>query len=271
MKIVKRNQLKPRVHLAPSLDYGGLETQLTNLGFEYYKTGRTDAVEFWSLRSGGIAETKLKELGFVVRTLNFEFRTINPVLVLKLTYLFRAVGAKEVFTHGFESNLNGIIAARLAGIKLVIAEEIGISKHKHLLHLAFKFSYSLIKNLSVQSQQMKISIEKSHEIDMNKVIVIYPPVRLDGVLQQYRQPSTEITPVISTKVGIAEEIIISNKNGYLSPDHSVDSYLICLLNAFALKSNEFMDISSAAISSAKGRFDPSIYLKELDKLVEAAN
>ena len=79
------------------------------------------------------------------------------------------------------------------------------------------------------------------------------------------------TPVISTKVGIAEEIIISNKNGYLSPDHSVDSYLICLLNAFALKSNEFMDISSAAISSAKGRFDPSIYLKELDKLVEAAN
>jgi hypothetical protein len=61
------------------------------------------------------------------------------------------------------------------------------------------------------------------------------------------------------------------KNGYLSPDHSVDSYLICLLNAFALKSNEFMDMSSSAISSAKGRFDPSIYLKELDELVEAAN
>lgn len=371
MKIGKKNQLKPRVHIAPSLDYGGLETQLANLGYEYYKTGRTDAVEFWSLRSGGIAESKLKELGFVVRTLNFEFRTINPVLVLKLACLFRAVGAKEVFTHGFESNLNGIIAARLAGIKLVIAEEIGISKHKHLLHLAFKFSYSLIKNLSVQSQQMKISIEKSHEIDMNKVIVIYPPVRLDGVLQHNRQPSSKIikfifigriekvknlnlileslyrlktesgisnwsldvygngteeqnikdlvlkldleknvtfrgitnkvqevifaadwmllssesegfglvivesmlggTPVISTKVGIAEEIIISNKNGFLSPDHSVDSYLICLLNAFALKSNEFMDMSSSAISSAKGRFDPSIYLKELDELVEAAN
>jgi glycosyltransferase involved in cell wall biosynthesis len=364
-------QVKMRVHLAPSLDYGGLETQLTTLGVEYNKTGRTNTVEFWSLRTGGVSEIKLRELGFTVRVLNSNFRTMNPALVFKLVYLFRAAGVKEVFTHGFESNLNGIIAARLAGIRSVIAEEIGISKHKHLLHFAFRFSYLFVKKLSVQSQQMKISIEESNEISLKKVVVIYPPVEIDGILSKERQLSsgplkfvfigrlekvknlnlilesfyrlknqnrisnwtlniygngsetkhlqelvlkldlqTNVAfrgmtskaleaiseadwlllssesegfglviiesmlcgvPVISTKVGIAEEVIISNKNGYLSPDPNIDSYLNCLLNAFTMTSNDYRNISNEAISSVKGRFNSEAYLIELDKLVEAAN
>jgi hypothetical protein len=149
MRANKTTQVKIRVHIAPSLDYGGLETQLTTLGTEYHRIGRTDFVEFWSLRSGGLAETKLKDLGFVVRILNHDFKTMNPILMFKLVKIFRTVGVKEVFTHGFESNLNGITAARLAGIKSVIAEEIGISKHKHLLHIAFKINYfhDLILNI----------------------------------------------------------------------------------------------------------------------------
>jgi glycosyltransferase involved in cell wall biosynthesis len=365
------NQVKTRVHLAPSLDYGGLETQLTTLGTEYNKTGRTNTVEFWSLRTGGISEIKLRKLGFTVRVLNANFRTMNPALVLKLVYLFRKAGVNEVFTHGFESNLNGIIAARLAGIRCVIAEEIGISKHKHLLHFAFKLNYMFVKKMSVQSQQMKISIEKSNEISLKKVVVIYPPVEIDRILRQDRQLSsgalkfvfigrlekvknlslmleslyrlknqnkisnwtlniygsgseaknlqelvlkldlqTNIAfkgmtsaaleaiseadwmllssesegfglviiesmlcgvPVISTKVGIAEEIIISNKNGYLSPDHSINSYLNCLLNVFTMTNNDYRNISNEAISSAKGRFNSEAYLMELDKLVEPAN
>ncbi len=364
-------QVKKRVHLAPSLDYGGLETQLTTLGVAYKKNERTNTVEFWSLRTGGISEILLRELGFTVRVLNFNFRTMNPALVFKLVYLFRAAGVKEVFTHGFESNLNGIIAARLAGIRCVIAEEIGISKHKHLLHFAFRFNYLFVKRLSVQSQQMKISIEKSNEISLRKVVVIYPPVELDGILSQERELSpgpikfvfvgrlekvknlslmleslyrlknqnrisnwtlniygsgseaknlqelvlkldlqANVTfrgmtnkaleaiseadwmllssesegfglviiesmlcgvPVISTKVGIAEEVIISNKNGYLSPDHSINSYLNCLLNAFTMTSSDYRNFSNEAISTAKGRFNSEAYLMELDKIVEAAN
>jgi glycosyltransferase involved in cell wall biosynthesis len=79
------------------------------------------------------------------------------------------------------------------------------------------------------------------------------------------------TPVISTKVGIAREIIISNKNGYFSRDHSVDSYVISLLNAFELTTHEYRNISNAAFSSAKDRFNPAVYVKELDKLMEGSN
>lgn len=364
-------QVKTRVHLVPSLDYGGLETQMTTLGVEYHKAKRTNTVEFWSLRTGGVSEIKLRELGFTVRVFNSNFRTMNPALVFKLIYLLRAIGVKEVFTHGFESNLNGIIAARLAGVRCVIAEEIGISKHKHLLHFAFKFIYLFVKKLSVQSQQMKFSIENSNEISLKKVVVIYPPVEIDRILSQERKLSSgplkfvfigrlekvknlnlmleslyrlknqnrisnwtlniygsgseaknlqELVfnldlqnnvafrgktnkaleaiseadwmllssesegfglviiesmlcgvPVISTKVGIAEEVIISNKNGYLSPDHSIDSYLNCLLNACAITSNDYRSISNKAISSAKDRFNSETYLIELDNLVEAAN
>jgi|688.fasta_scaffold114592_3 glycosyltransferase involved in cell wall biosynthesis len=371
MRTNKTNKVKIRVHIAPSLDYGGLETQLTNLGIEYNRIGRTDFVEFWSLRSGGLAESKLKELGFVVRILNHDFRTMNPILMFKLGKTFRTVGVNEVFTHGFESNLNGIIAARLAGIKSVIAEEIGISKHKHLLHIAFKINYFLIRYLTVQSQQMKASIEKSNEVRLNKIAVVYPPVQLDRVSKNF-SPSTKKslkfvfigriekvknlnlmieslhavkvknkienwtlevygsgseekslqdlifrlglqnhitfkgvtnkvseavsiadwmllssdsegfglvivesmlcgTPVISTNVGIAGEIITSNKNGYLTLDHSVDSFVIGLLNAFELTAKEYREISKAAFHSAKDRFNPAAYVKELDKLMEGSN
>jgi len=220
MKFNSPKAQSTRVHLAPSLDYGGLETQLTTLGVEYSKTGRVRSVEFWSLRTGGIAEEKLKELGFVVKVLNSKFRTINLGLIFTLVRNFRASGVKEVFTHGFESNLNGIIAARMAGIRCVVAEEIGIAKHKHLLHLAFKFNYRLVMNLTVQSQQMKKVIEDSCEISHKKIVVIYPPVEISSIPQQrIKEPTAPIKLVFLGRLEKVKNLNLMFESLYILRNH----------------------------------------------------
>src|SRR5690554_1111084 len=81
---------------------------------------------FAAIGYGGYAEITLKERGFEVHVLNCNFSIRNFFNIWTVYKLIKKVKPDVVHTAAAEANFHGIIAAKLAGVKTIIGEEIGI-------------------------------------------------------------------------------------------------------------------------------------------------
>lgn len=167
MKILKLTTL---------LDFGGQEKQYISF------TEKPELLQhqyiFAAIGYGGNAEETLKERGFEVHILNRKFAIKNLSNIWTVYKLIKKLNPDVVHTAAAEANFHGIIAAKLAGVKTIIGEEIGIPNHSPMAQKVFSVVYRLADKVIGVSQSVKHHLVKTNEITAQKGIVVYNPVSI---------------------------------------------------------------------------------------------
>lgn len=357
----------PRIHILVSLDFGGSETQMLNLAREYQKQNLQESVAFYSLTKGGIISNALQNLGFQAVVIGESPTIPNLRLIWKLVRLIRKARPVAVMTNGAEANFHGVIAARLAGVKYVVSEEIGIGDHSFLARKVFRLINMITTANIAASPQVADHMLATREVSERKVSVIYAPLfilgekaerktlefsvckflylgRLEPVKDldllidalhslktQYETSNWSLTmvgdgserqrlfekvhsldmgpnvtfqgksddvgtylaqshflvqsslsegmglslaealqagtPVITTNVGIASEVVETSKNGFLIESHASKDFVKALFMATHLTEVEYQEMSSSALQTDLTRYSTVTYLKKVEEIL----
>lgn len=133
---------------------------------------------FAAIGYGGHAESVLRERGFEVHILNRDFRIRNLRNIWVLYRFIKKIKPDLIHTAAAEANFQGIIAAKLAGVPHIIAEEIGIPNHSPKARFAFRQVYRFADKVICISQAVKDFLVNTREIPAEKGVVMYNPVSM---------------------------------------------------------------------------------------------
>ncbi|MBA5628935.1 glycosyltransferase [Moheibacter lacus] len=181
------------LRLTTLLDFGGQEKQYLSFT-EKAELLKNDYV-FAAIGFGGNAEKVLKERGFEVHVLNRNFSIKNIFNIWTVYKLIKKVKPDVVHTAAAEANFHGIIAAKLAGVKTIIGEEIGIPNHSSIAQKVFRWVYRLANQVIGVSQSVKNHLVNTGEIPESKGKVIYNPVSIPTPFPRKDSPNFEIVYV----------------------------------------------------------------------------
>ncbi|WP_310558781.1 glycosyltransferase [Flavobacterium sp.] len=162
------------IRLTTLLDFGGQERKYIIFVEDGSKALKNDYF-FAALGHGGYAEKYILEKGFQVKIFDSKPQVSNVKNIWLLYKWFKAINPDIVHTAAAEANFHGIIAAKLAGVKVIIAEEIGLPKHSKKAKIIFKYLYKLTNKVICVSEAVKNFLIDSREIKNQKGIVIYNP------------------------------------------------------------------------------------------------
>lgn len=179
------------LRLTTLLDFGGQEKQYISF------TEKPELLQhqyvFAAIGYGGNAEKILQERGFEVYILNQNVAIKNLKNIYKLYQLIKKSKPDIVHTAAAEANFHGVIAAKLAGVKTIIAEEIGIPNHSAMAKKIFRLVYTFAAKVVGVSQSVKKHLVATKEIPNRKGYVIYNPV---SIPQKFEPISTHYFNIV---------------------------------------------------------------------------
>ena len=181
------------LRLTTLLDFGGQEKKY--LSFTEQPELLKHHYVFAAIGFGGNAEETLRKRGFEVHILNQPFAIKNMSNIWKVYQLIKKVKPDIVHTAAAEANFHGIIAAKLAGVKTIIGEEIGIPNHSPIAQKVFRCLYRLADQVIGVSQSVKNHLVTTREIPESKGKVIYNPVSIPTPFPKKDSPNFEIVYV----------------------------------------------------------------------------
>lgn len=158
------------IRLSTFLDFGGIESKMVNLST--YEDDKNEWV-FVALNKGGFAEEKIQKNGKRVVCLKLPFRIPNVNTIYQLFLFLRKEKPDVLHTSGSEANFFGFIAGKMAGIKTVIIEEIGIPNHSSKAKKIFQF---ILKNADWVIGESKIVVDhliQGYDLSPSKTKVIH--------------------------------------------------------------------------------------------------
>lgn len=185
--------MKKILRLTTLLDFGGQEKQY--LSFTENPQFLKHQYVFSAIGYGGSAEKMLKRRGFEVHVLNRNFAIRNLSNIWAVYQLIRRVRPDIVHTAAAEANFHGIIAAKLAGVKTIIGEEIGIPNHIGIAKRIFRWVYQLADKVIGVSASVKNHLVATGEIPEDKGAVIYNPVSVPKVFPKFENKRFNIVYV----------------------------------------------------------------------------
>jgi glycosyltransferase involved in cell wall biosynthesis len=163
------------IRLTTLLDFGGQERQYISFAEIDQQLLQNEYI-FAAIGYGGYAEQAIREKGFEVVIFNQNPKISNLKNILMLYKWFKKTKPDVVHTAAAEANFHGIIAAKLAGVKIIIGEEIGFPNHSFKARLIFKFIYKWTYKVICVSKAVKDFLIENKEIIDQKGVVIYNPV-----------------------------------------------------------------------------------------------
>lgn len=166
------------MHMVYGLDFGGCETQMVNLATEYATRGLRDEILFCSLTKGGIAEKKIKDLGFQVFCLDLMLWEKPFTSLFKLLRFLRHYSILMLITSGSEANLFGGVAGRIARTRLIVTEEIGVRTNSRKQRFFIRFAYKIANFNFAVSKLARENLLRQRLVDQEKCIVSYAPLNL---------------------------------------------------------------------------------------------
>ncbi|QOW10628.1 glycosyltransferase family 4 protein [Kaistella flava (ex Peng et al. 2021)] len=170
------------LRLTTLLDFGGQEKKYISF------TEKPELLQhqyiFAAIGFGGSAEKILRKRNFEVHILNRNFSIRNLSNIFSLYKLIRKIKPDVVHTAAAEANFHGIIAAKLAGVKTIIGEEIGIPNHSSIAQKVFSAVYRLADKVICVSKSVKTHLITIGEITAYKGIVVYNPVSFSTVFNK---------------------------------------------------------------------------------------
>lgn len=166
------------LRVTTELNYGGIE-KVFELHAKHHD--KTYELVFVALGKGGNTQRVLQDLGYKVIVLGFGEVTIPSVEIIRaLIKVIKAERPEVVHTAGAEANFHATLAAKIASVKRIICEEIGIPGHSAKAKLLFRFIYKLSDGVIAISRAVKEFLITSKEVPASKVTLIYNPVNSPG-------------------------------------------------------------------------------------------
>lgn|GEM_PF-381596 len=163
------------IRIVSELDFGGVEKVLANsLPTLHIQKGLE--LKLIVLGQGGKVADELAAEGIAIQILGFNPRIPNLKLVKKLHQIISVCRPDVVHTQGGEANFHGIWAAKLAGVPMIIGEEIGIPNHHSFWKWIFRWVYQKADSVIAISEAVKKHIVALEEVKEKKVKVVYNPV-----------------------------------------------------------------------------------------------
>lgn len=132
---------------------------------------------FCSIGSGGVASEEIQKLGKKVILLESPVRIPSLEAIKKLYRILKNEKPDVIHTSGAEANFHGILAAKLAGIKRVIAEEIGVPGQSRLANFTFKQTFRFADAVVCNSILVQDYLQNKNGVPIEKIKVIANPVR----------------------------------------------------------------------------------------------
>jgi glycosyltransferase involved in cell wall biosynthesis len=156
------------IRLSTFLDFGGIESKMANLATH----SDTNQWIFCAIGKGGIAEKKIHSNNKQVICFQLPHKIPSLKTIWKLYLYFKKQKPDVVHSSGAEANFHGVLAAKLANIPVIIAEEIGIPNHNKKAKLLFSWIYRLANYVVGESQSVIDHLKKNYTIETQKLKVV---------------------------------------------------------------------------------------------------
>jgi glycosyltransferase involved in cell wall biosynthesis len=181
------------IRLSTFLDYGGIESKMVNL------STYSDENEWWfcAIGKGGDAEKKIEKNNKIVKCLKLSVKIPSFISIVRLYLYFKKHKPHVVHSSGAEANFHGAIAARLAGIKIIVSEEIGIPNHTWKAILLFKWIYNMSDFVVGESQTVMNYLKENYNIREDKLKVISNFTLFSDLEKQEPKSVTEPFTIVS--------------------------------------------------------------------------
>lgn len=165
------------LRLTTLLDFGGQEKQY--LSFTEKSELLKNQYIFAAIGYGGNAEKILRERGFGVHILNRNFSIRNLTTIWAVYKLIKKIKPDIIHTAAIEANFHGVLAAKLAGVPIIIAEQIGVpNNHSRMASFVFRLVYKFANKLVAISENVKQVMVLQKEANVDKIEVILNPVSI---------------------------------------------------------------------------------------------
>lgn len=160
------------IRLSTFLDFGGVETRLSTISHVQ------DANEwiFVCMNKEGKASEIIKKNGKRVINLQTKPSIYSIKTLFKVYNLLKKEQPHVIHTSGAEANFHGILAAKLAGIPIIIGEEIGVPKHGKTAKFIFSKIYALANYVVGNSQAVLDAVHVIDKVPYSKLIKIDNPI-----------------------------------------------------------------------------------------------
>jgi glycosyltransferase involved in cell wall biosynthesis len=163
------------LHLVTSLDFGGLERRMEILS--KYPSSQNEFV-FCALGGGGEAYNKMCSFDAQVHLLDCDFRIFSFKTFIKLLKFVKRAGVDVIHSHGAEANFYGMLVGFFLGVRVRVAEEIGIPAYSWKSRKIFSFIFGLAHSLVAMSPAVKRFLSKEMVLSEKKIDLVYNPVLL---------------------------------------------------------------------------------------------
>lgn len=207
------------IRLSTFLDFGGVEKKMLNIS--QFNDPDNEWI-FCAINKGGFAEQKIKENNKKAIVFNLSYSIPSLQSIKKLYYFFKKEKPDVVHTSGAEANFHGIIAAKIAGVPIKIAEEIGIPKQSFVAKQIFRVIYSMANNVVGESNAVVNYLHDNYHIPKNRLSKIHNFVLFskinseilnnDGIFKMISVSRLEAVKNIESVLRILPQLLRDNPN-----------------------------------------------------------
>lgn len=205
------------IHLVEDLKIGGAERVIADIAMGLDR--KKYDVSVWCVTRGGETATELSEKGIDVKILGISSYH-NPLNTFKLTRQLKAARPEIVHTHGYFASVIGRLAARRAGISVILA-------HVHSTYWEYKKRHLMIERklsrfthkIICCSEAVENFVKNTEKITEKKTIVIYNGVDEERFFQLKNSTS------IRAELGMDEEAAVVGTVSSLTP-HKGHEFLV---------------------------------------------
>lgn len=169
------------LRIVPFLDFGGVERRVKLTAFGFHDVQDVDLIVL-VMGHGGTVADEMERSGIKSLILNYSVRIPNVKLIYRLYRTFKELRPDVVHCSGAEANFHGLIAAKMAGVRLKIGEEIGFPNHGLIWRFVFKIVYALADRVIGISQAVADRLVTLGEVPPAKMRVVYNPVEFPSRL-----------------------------------------------------------------------------------------
>lgn len=160
------------IRLTTFLDFGGIEKRLINISTYDDKNEWL----FCAISHGGNAKEVIQKNGKRVFCFQLPFKIPSFLTIFKLLQFLKKEKPQVVHTSGAEANFHGVIAAKLARVPVIIAEEIGIPDQSSIAKKIFKMIYTMADYVVGNSMQVLNYLKNENDVAQTKLKQIPNPV-----------------------------------------------------------------------------------------------
>lgn len=160
------------IRLTTFLDFGGVEKRLANVSAI---KDNNDWI-FCAINKGGQAEKEIIKNNKKVFCLYLPYKIPNIKTLYKIYTFIIKKQPDVVHTSGAEANFYGVLAAKLAGVPKIVAEEIGTPSQSALGKLLFRFIFKISNYVVGNSLPVINYLKEKNKVSDKKLSLIPNPI-----------------------------------------------------------------------------------------------